>query len=89
MKAGRGRVGVFAATAVGAPCAALTVGGALATHLPCAAPLAFAMGLHSIIPTWVALACGLPLLRSARTAWAVCAGLSLPLLVHWVSGSAS
>ena len=69
------------AAVVGAPLVAFTVGAALVAFLPMDEGSAFALGLHLMVPLWVALACGLPLLKNGRVAWAVCCALALPLAV--------
>jgi hypothetical protein len=47
--------------------------------LPLAASSAFALGVHVMVPLWVALACGLPMMRTGRRAWSVCLALVLPI----------
>lgn len=67
------------AAVVGAPLVAFAVGAAVVAFLPEAGGVSFAVGFHVMVPLWVALACGLPLLRSGRVAWGVCLALLLPL----------
>ncbi len=68
------------AALVGAPLAAFAVGTGLVMILP-SGGRSFLIGFHLVVPLWVALACGLPLLRNGRVAWGVCAALALPLAV--------
>lgn len=67
------------AALVGAPLVAFTVGASLVAFAPLPGPLAFAWGLHLMVPLWVVLACVLPLMRTGRRAWGVCLGIVLPL----------
>jgi hypothetical protein len=69
------RASRYLAAGLGAPAAAASVAAALAS-LP--GPWPFALGFHLFVPLWVALACGLPSLRSGRAAWLVVAALALP-----------
>ena len=69
------------AALVGAPLVALMVGAALVALLPVGEGSAFALGLHAVIPLWVALACGLPLMKNGWRAWGVCLAVALPLAV--------
>jgi hypothetical protein len=68
------------AALVGAPLAAFAVGAGLVLLLP-AGGRSFLIGFHLVVPLWVVLACGLPLLRNGRVAWGVCVALALPLAV--------
>ena len=63
----------------GAPLVAFVVGAALTAFLPVSPELALAVGAHTMVPLWVALACALPLMKSGRAAWALCLGLVVPL----------
>lgn len=63
---------------VGAPITACLVGAALARLLPLSEGAAFAWGVHLIFAVWVGLAVVLPLTRSGRRAWIICACVSLP-----------
>lgn len=50
------------------------------TLLPGSEPVRFAIAVHLFVPLWAVLACTVPLARSARRAWTVCAvvaGLAL------------
>lgn len=60
------------AALLGAPLAAFAFGSLLIRMLPVRAELAFALGAHAILPTWVSLACVLPLARNGSRAWAYC-----------------
>lgn len=75
-----------AAAVVGAPITACLVGAALANLLPLSEGAAFAWGVHLIFPAWVGLAVGLPLARSGRRAWMICACIALPAAAaSWMS----
>jgi hypothetical protein len=65
------------AAAVGAPLVAFTVGAAVMALAP--GGVSFALGFHVVVPLWVALACGLPLVRDGRTAWGMCLAVLVPL----------
>ncbi|WP_257463253.1 hypothetical protein [Archangium lipolyticum] len=73
------------AALVGAPLAAFAVGAGLVALLPVTGGWAFLIGFHLVLPLWVGLACGLPLLRNGRVAWTVCAALALPLVLTLVA----
>ncbi|QRN97756.1 hypothetical protein JRI60_01320 [Archangium violaceum] len=73
------------AALVGAPLAAFAFGAGLVALLPVSGGWTFLVGFHLVVPLWVALACGLPLLRNGRVAWAVCAALMLPLVATLVA----
>ncbi len=62
----------------GAPLAALAVGAALTRLVPGSEAVAFAWGVHSVLPLWAFFACVLPLAKSGRRAWLVCLALVLP-----------
>ncbi len=64
---------------VGAPLVAFAVGAAVVAFSPEAGGVPFAVGFHVMVPLWVALACGLPLLGNGKVAWGVCLALLLPL----------
>jgi hypothetical protein len=68
----------IAAAVVGAPITACLVGAALARVLPLSEGAAFAWGVHLIFPLWVGLAVALPLTRTGRRAWIICACVALP-----------
>lgn len=72
------------ASLLAAPLLAFLLGANLVRHLPVGEPLAFAIGLHTMLPTWVALACLLPLVRSGPRAllgsFVTCAVLTALLL---------
>jgi len=72
--AGRTLAAVF-----GAPAVAFLVGAALVAFLPVSRELAFAIGTHAMVPLWVGLACALPLVKTGRAAWVLCAAIALPL----------
>ncbi len=63
----------------GAPLVAFVVSAALTAFLPVSPELALAIGAHTMVPLWAALACALPLMKSGRSAWALCLGLVGPL----------
>lgn len=69
------------AALLGAPVTAAVVGGALARFLPLSREASTAWGYHLLVPLWVLLACVLPLQRSWRHAWLLCAIVSLTLSV--------
>lgn len=69
------------AALVGAPLTAAVVGGALTRFLPLSREASTAWGYHLLVPLWVLLACLLPLQRSGRHAWLVCAVIGVPLAV--------
>jgi hypothetical protein len=60
------------AALLGAPLLSFLLGANLVRHLPLGEPLAFAIGLHSMLPVWVVLACVLPLVRSGPRALLGC-----------------
>jgi hypothetical protein len=67
------------AVILGAPLLALLVSAFLVAYLPLSKPLAFAVGMHGLVPLWVTLACLLPLARNGLVAWAFCLAAGLPL----------
>ena len=76
-KAARHSLARTLAAGVGAPLVALAVGSALMALGP--GEVSFLLGFHVVVPLWVALACGLPLVRDGRTAWGVCLAVLVPL----------
>lgn len=71
------RAARFLAAGLGAPVAAALVSVAVAVA-PGPEEGMFAVGFHVFVPLWVALACGLPSLRSGRAAWVVVGALAVP-----------
>ena len=80
----------IAAAVVGAPITACLVGAALARLLPLSEGAAFAWGVHLIFPLWVGLAVALPLTRTGRRAWIICAIVALlAAAAMWLGTSAA
>jgi hypothetical protein len=69
------------AALIGAPVVAFFLGAALVTGLPLPMALAFPVGAHAILVSWVALAVALPLCRSGARAWGWCAALTAVALL--------
>jgi len=80
----RERSRIFVAV-VGAPLAAVATGCGMIAFLPFSAPLALAIGVHSIVPLWAVLTCSLPLLASMRIAWLLCGSMFVvPMIALWM-----
>jgi hypothetical protein len=69
--------GRILAALIGAPIVAWLAGTWSIACLPVPVAWSFLIGSHMVVPLWVALACTLPLARSARAAWTYCALPSL------------
>lgn len=67
------------AALIGAPLIAVSVGALLTILLPLPEEHRFAWGIHAIVPVWACWFCTLPLARTGRRAWAVCAVFALAL----------
>ncbi|HYQ14740.1 MAG TPA: hypothetical protein VEQ58_03255 [Polyangiaceae bacterium] len=69
------------ATLAGAPATAACLAASFGRFLPVSKPWSAALGFHVFVPVWVVLACVLPLQRSGRRAWLLCALVALPALL--------
>lgn len=68
------------AAVIGAPLSAAAAGAALARCLPLSREWSAAWGYHLLVPAWVLLACVLPLQRSGKRAWLLCAAIIAPAI---------
>jgi len=67
------------AAVLGAPLTAAISCSAICSFAPLPESWRVALGIHLLLPSWLLLACCLPLVSSGRRAWALCAAVCLPL----------